>query len=154
MFQFRVGLRGFVDSTRHAHQRVVRSSHLIIASADNGLSAATVCTNDETDTNRTDSKSVDVVDTLERAIAIHHTEEMTKSLALLLKEVDTTNINDVISALSAEVDRVPTSRRWWRCLRAGTVTARFTLLRQLTTRVSAPTLSMCSMICWTKPQSV
>eukprot|EP00450_Noctiluca_scintillans_P002421 CAMPEP_0194482150 /NCGR_PEP_ID=MMETSP0253-20130528/4235_1 /TAXON_ID=2966 /ORGANISM="Noctiluca scintillans" /LENGTH=688 /DNA_ID=CAMNT_0039321673 /DNA_START=47 /DNA_END=2116 /DNA_ORIENTATION=+ len=75
-----------------------------IASSDNELSAATVVrTKEETDYSRSEAELVDVVDTLERAISIIQ-REMAKNPAFLQKKIDTRNMNNVISALSAVVD--------------------------------------------------
>ena len=58
------------------------------------------------DKSKSEAELVDVVDTLERAISIIQ-REMSKNPAFLQKKIDTRNINNVISALTAVIDAAP-----------------------------------------------
>ena len=85
----------------------INSFAIGIASPCAELAAATAVREKEAkDKSKSEAELVDVVDTLERAISIIQ-REMSKNPAFLHKKIDTRNINNVISALTAVIDAAP-----------------------------------------------
>ena len=87
----------------------VESSSLVNVIAASDVELATVKAVREkegTDYNKSEAELVHVMDTLERGVSIIH-REMSKNPAFLQENIDTRNMNNVMTALIAVVDAAP-----------------------------------------------